>query len=72
MFVQGKVPYYLHRVHILTFDGLQSEYSSSILVELYVWKGGEEGTNQGHKMSLLHSIGPIDDDDDQLLILLEN
>ena len=33
---------------------------------------GEEGTNQGHKMSLLHSIGPIDDDDDQLLILLEN
>ena len=29
-----------------------------------------EGTNQGHKMSLLHSIGPIDDD--QLLILLEN
>ena len=68
MFVQGKVPYYLHRVHILTFDGLQSEYSSS---SSSVWKGGE-GTNQGHKMSLLHSIGPIDDDDDQLLILLEN
>ena len=67
MFVQGKVPYYLHRVHILTFDGLQSEYSSSSTSR--VWKGGE-GTNQGHKMSLLHSIGPIDDD--QLLILLEN